>query len=329
MTNNSILHKKMLLLTSILTVSLTVLSACGSSSADTAAVAGRTEVKMSDEEFKELNHKFFVENQQETVLERHDSLTITYDNDYPLEEGSASHYYITKDSVYQEAKNWIEYNKDRLTYQVSNFDDPENMFSECIINLMEDYEGNLWRYIPKDESQWFDYEHDHFESAYKEDGKLFILSKYDKGMSKAYCETWIGDKYDGEIYTSESVYDEQNYDLLKVIMRKEKGGKSEIIETITFEYDKPEPAACSVLRVMFEQNAKLMVNVTCTVDPDTDHEMSKTATVPANTMVGYLTDDMDTIQAFLDRACTNPVTERWDRMSDYTFYLKHVGLEGN
>ena len=44
--------------------------------------SGITELDLTVEEFRELNHKIFLANQQETMFERHSTLTVRFTNDF-------------------------------------------------------------------------------------------------------------------------------------------------------------------------------------------------------------------------------------------------------
>ena len=286
--------------------------------------SGRTELNLTDEEFRELIHKIFLVNQQETMFERHSSQSVVYINDFPASAEAAYAYYITPDSVYQESQDWIYYDKDRVEYQVDGISEPETASKVCLIDFQEDWESNLWRYVPTDESMWMNYEHDHLIDAYTEDGRLHILTRYDEEMSREYCENTVGVQYEGEIYTTDTICDENNYDLLAFVVRKELNGSSEVVNTILFEYDGEIPSSLLLLRMMFEQRDEEPVTVTIIVDPDTDREASKTITIPPHIGAAYVCDDMETIQVFTDRECTVPYVEPWDRMTDLTMYLKHT-----
>ena len=287
----------------------------------------RVEIPMTLEEFKDLNHLLFVENQQEKMFERHTSQSVTYYNDFPLSVDKAYVYYVTPDSVYSEAADWEDYGKDRLCYQILGTSDPENSYMHYIADLTEDWKSNMWRYVPTDESKWMDYERDQFIGAYKEDGKIHLLTRYNEDLSREYAEETVGVKYEGETYITESIFDAKNYDYLEMIVTKELNDNSEVVCRIVFEYDTPEPAACRTLRCAFETAAANMVNVTFVVDPGTKNEISKKFMVPANTNVSYNIDDLENVEVFTDRKCETPVTEKWDKMSDITMYFKHVDTD--
>ncbi len=300
----------------------------GETAASTAGTApsasGRIDLNLTEEEFRELDHKVFLANKQETMFERHSSQSIVYINSFPSSENSAYAYYITPDSVYQEFTNFILYDKDGFEYQVFGIDDPSTAEKWCILDFREDWKSSLWRYVQDDEKLWMDYDHDHFVSAFTEEGKLHFLTRFDEELSRDYCENTIGAQYEGEIYTSETMYDENNYDLLAVVIRKELNGITEVVNTILFEYDAEESSSKLLFRMMFEHFDEDPVTVTITIDPDTEHEASKTVKLPPHVGAAYFCDDIETVEAFDDRECTIPRNTLWDRVSDLTMYLKHT-----
>ncbi len=221
----------------------------------------------------------------------------------------------------------MEYAKDRLFYQMGGTTDPKNSEMMYIVDLRKDWKSYLWRYTPTDENMWMDYDRDQFIGAYKENGKIYLFSRYNEDLSREYAENTIGVDYNGESYVSETVFDEKTYDLLEMFVIKETGDTSEIVNRIVFEYDLPEPVTCSALRSAFEAPTENMLNATFVVDPGTKNEISKTFKIRVDSNIGYNLDDIENVEAYSDSKCEKPVTERWDRMSDISRYFKHVEEE--
>ena len=118
--------------------------------------------------------------------------------------------------------------------------------------------------------------------------------------------------------------DAETYELLVDYVFRKKDGKQEQIAIHTMEYDIPEPAACSIMRVAFERKSENMMTVTFVADPDTEQEIEVSAEIPVNNECFFKIDDSDNIAIYTDRECTIPDTEHWDRMSDRTYYIKHT-----
>lgn len=285
---------------------------------------GRVDLDMTDEEFRDFYHRLFLVNQQEAMFERHSSQTITIVNDFPLAEEAAYFYYVTPDSIYQEADTWIEYEKDRLVYQLYDMNDPDKSTMIYLFDLRPDSDIQRWRYIPTDESRWMNYEHDHMFSVYIEDGLIHVLSRYDEDLSREFAEEFIGVEYKGESYITEIIFDEKTLDYIQAIVTKELNGSSEIVDMVFIDYDLPEPAACKAVRAAFGRKDANMAKATFVVDQGTKNEIKTSGMVPYNSNVSFYIDDVDNIKVFSDSKCTEPVTGLWDKMSDLTRYIVHV-----
>ena len=163
-----------------------------------------------------------------------------------------------------------------------------------------------------------------FIGAYKEDCKIHIFTRYNKELSKEFAENALGVEYKGESYITEAVFDEKTYDYLEFIITKELNGVSELIGRNVYEYDLPEPAACTALRCAFESKTENMVNVTFVLEPGTKNEIRKTFKVSVDTDVTYSIEDPENYEAFSDSKCEKPFTGQWDKMSDLSVYFKRI-----
>ena len=77
-------------------------------------------------------------------------------------------------------------------------------------------------------------------------------------------------------------------------------------------YDVEEPRKVRNMRVAAERYCENMIDATVTVDPGTDHELSKSLTMPVESMLNYYCDNMDKAICF-DNAEATELTH-WDGM---------------
>ncbi len=273
------------------------------------------------DEMKEINHKIYIANRKEELLKNHKSISYSFKNQKT--DDVARYYFITADYQYMEGDDWAEISKDRMIYELRGRLNTADATMTYIYNLMADPKADLYQYVPATEDKWQDYDHDKLIDCYVADGKIHLFSERDEISSERYASTNVGEEYKGQTYLQEAVVDADTYEFLVDYTFKKYDGKQELIATYTMEYDIPEPAACSIMRVAFEKKAEKMMTVTFVADPDTEQEIKVSAEVPANNECSFITDDQENIAIFTDRECTKPLVEHWDRMSDMTYYIKH------
>lgn len=273
------------------------------------------------DEMKEINHKIYIANRKEELLKNHKSISYSFKNQKT--DDVAHYYFITADYQYMEGDDWAEISKDRMIYELRGRLKTDDAAMTYKFNLLADQEAELYQYVSATEDGWQDYDHDKFTDCYIQDGKIHLFSEMDEVSSERYASTNVGEEYKGQTYSQEAVVDADTYEFLVDYTFRKKDGKQELVATTTMEYDIPEPAACSIMRVAFEKKSENMMTVTFVADPDTDKEINVSANIPANNECAFITDDQENIAIFTDRECTKPLVEHWNRMSDMTYYIKH------
>lgn len=278
----------------------------------------------SMKEMKEINHKIYVANTREELLKKHKSISYSFDVDYPKTDDAVNYYYITADYQYLEGDDLAEISKDRMVYELSGRMNADDAAMTYTFDLSADPEADLYQYVYATEDGWMDYDHDTLTDCYTQDGRIHLISEMDEVASENYAANNIGEDYKGQIYSQETIVDAETYELLVDYVFRKKDGKQEQIAIHTMEYDIPEPAACSIMRVAFERKAENMMTVTFVADPDTEQEIEVSAEIPANNQCEFMIDDPENIAIYTDRECTKQATGHWDRMSDMTYYIKHT-----
>ena len=277
----------------------------------------------SIDEMKEINHKIYIANRKEELLKNHNSIVYSFDNENSRAYDLAHYYFITADYQYVEGDDWAEISKDRMIYSINGRLNTDDVAMTYKFNLLSDPQSELYQYVSATEDGWQDYDHDTLTDCYTQDGKIHLFTEMDEVASEKYASANVKEEYKGQTYCQEAVVDAETYEFLVDYTFSKKDGKKELVATTTMEYDIPEPAACSIMRVAFEKKAENMMTVTFVADPDTEQEIKVSAEVPSNSECAFITDDQENIAIFTDRECTKPLTEHWNRMSDMTYYIKH------
>ena len=315
--------KKSIIVLLLLTLTVCSFASCGNVQNGEMTNDIPEHVTPSVEEMKEINHKVYVANTREELLKKHTSITYFFDNGNSRDYDLARLYYITADYQYAEGNNWAEIQKDRMIYELSGRLNPADAAMTYKFNLLADPKAELYQYVTATEEDWQDDDHDTLIDCYTQDGRIHLFTEMDEAGSERYAGI-IGEAYKGQTYCQESIVDAETYELLLEYSFRKENGKQELVATHNMEYDTATPAACSVMMAAFEKYAENMMTVTFVADPGTEREIRASAKIPVNSECSFMIDDQENIALFTDRACTKLVSEHWDRMSDMTYYVKHV-----
>lgn len=282
----------------------------------------------SPEELTDLNHRFFTANQIDGILSKHTSAEYVFNNGYPNSKDKADHFYLTQYGMYAEGSSSAQYCFDRTVLMLSTIRTNDNEYYDMqyIMDFSKNYTSHPNCYVPDLESEWFDPEHEVITEGYEQDGKIYLFIECDEESSRFYIENTVGKLYTGQTIKTELVADAQTLEMTSHHTVSVIDGEPEEIQTITAEYDTPEPSASRVLKMAFSRAAYRFMNVSYIYEPDTPGEMRLSLDVPQNVSVGFIADNRSDFTVYTDRECTQPLTE-WDGMSDITAYIRANGTE--
>lgn len=283
---------------------------------------------LTQEEIEDFNHRFYTNNLTDAVLARHTSVDYTYDNDYPNSKDKAYFYHVTADGMYAEGDDCAQYGFDRIVLLLDmvpgeEYDYPEMQY---IMDFSRNYSSHPNCYLPDYEDEWFDAEHETLTDGYKQDGKIYLFTECDEEGSRKYIENTVGEEYKGQIIRCDLEFEEDSLDLICQRTISVVDGVPETIQTISAEYDTPEPKNSHFLKMAFSRAAYQFMTVTYIYEPDTPHEMTLSLEVPKNVSVGFIADNRTDFTVYTDRECTQPLTD-WDGMTDITAYIKTDSTE--
>ncbi|MBP0972498.1 MAG: hypothetical protein J5851_01170 [Oscillospiraceae bacterium] len=272
-----------------------------------------------DDGYLELQHKIHEANWKDAMFSKHSSLTITMDRTYQHINDLADYVYLAPDHSYMHASQYEQYSKDREVYQWVGID-TANPYPIYVADLTENYNGHVYWYVPEQEADFFDTEHETFTDIYEKDGVLWQYSVMDETGSKNYLADKVGDEYGGEIIHCFVRLDAKTYEILEAREYAEKDGKTYLLGIDKIDYDQPEPERISSFLKNFN-NGMVTANVTFVANPGKANEISKTMAVPQNSLFSWFSQDIPEGDLYFDAACTQPVDQEWDGRSDITYYI--------
>ncbi len=274
----------------------------------------------------EFNHKIFVENQLDAILARHSSVTFRFHDPLNPDPAHFDYYYLTADASYSECKISANYCEGYLEYMARLQPDDSGQPSATatvIAHLDEDYERyNTYQVPLEDEDLWFrrDVE-DVTGMRTSQDGFTVITTTANEEGSRQFFEEYLyGRAYEGQTVRTEIVAYADSGEIVTFTQMLDKDGVTEQVFTMDVAYDEPEPRACAVLRACLNEDSLGSADVRFTVDPGTEKTRTLSFTVPYGHAVAY-TAERQVLGVYTDEACTQPVTRRWDRMSDLELYF--------
>ena len=265
------------------------------------------------EEAKAFYHQVYEANRLETLFSRHES--VAYSFIHPMDTTPTGYVWETEDSIYQEwGTEDSKYERDRIVYQM--ICDKETGALELCggIDCNLDYDP-FYTYVRPTEEKFYDAEHDHVTEIDEQDGLLYSASLFDETLSRDYIENTLKLEYEGQTIRTEVFVDPETYEVVKDVTTMLNGEEETVVYQVFVEYDAPEPLACHTLRSAFERDCEEKMTVTFVVDPGSDHEFARSATVPANMDFAYMYGETPLVY-FDDPDCEK--VSSWDRMSDMT-----------
>ncbi len=283
-------------------------------------------VDIPENEWDGYMDKVFAANQREAVFANHKSLVLSLDLNIDAGEFKADYNWFAKDCTYYRAPAYEELSMPDVRYELVGI---RSEYQPVVTYYLDMIEGGyqFW-YTPKEKSDWYDPEHETIREMYIQDGKLYLNSVYDEAGSENYFNVILPQvEYTGGIVRYTSVLDANTFESTEAAIYYEKDGNTEQIIKENYEYDVDPPRTVDVLVGVFERYSPNTVTVTATAHPGTDKEITKSITVPANSMVSFYTPDMTAPEYFKDYDCTQPYTEEWDMMSDLTVYIRDGGAQ--
>ena len=283
-------------------------------------------VDIPESEWNGYMDKIFAANQREAVFANHRSLVLSLDLNIDAGEYKADYNWFTKDYTYYRAPAYEELSLPEVRYELVGIGTEYAPVATYYLDMIEG--GYQFWYTPTEKSKWYDPEHETIGEMYIQDEKLYYNSVYDDAGSENYFNVLLPQaEYTGGIVRYTSVLDANTFEPIGASIYYEKDGNTEQIITEHYEYDSELPRTVDVLAGVFERYNPNVVTVTATAHPGTDKEITKSVTVPANSMVSFYTPDMTAPEYFKDYECTQPLTEEWDMMSDLTVYIRDAGTQ--
>lgn len=268
---------------------------------------------LDDQAIAELNHTIYKANQLEEIFSRHQSVTFSFNH---------SHEHDLNEVVWETAErsfrswenNSMEYETTDVCYRLEYTDETDSADLYCVCVYGDPY---FYCFVGEPEENFYNAEHENMTDCYEKDGLLFLNSEYDETLSRKAIEN-EGLEYKGETVGSRLIVDAKTYDIAgycQYVM--EDGNEREILST-NVAYDEPEPLASLALQAAFEHSSSNMMNVTYVFDKGTDHEITRTLTVPANSDCRIPVLDVPCVYFYDSDYST---LYAWDRMSDHTIYF--------
>lgn len=273
-----------------------------------------------EEEQMEKAHKVFEANTKASIFSNHTSMTLALDDKFTHPNDAGDYFYMTPDSSYMHSSYYEQYSKDREVLQWCGTD-TKYPFPVYLAELSENYDGQMYWYVPSEENDFFDTEHEHYTDMFVKDGRLWEYSRMDETGSKKYLDMMMGGSYEGEIVNCVSLSDAETYELIEVRYYVEKDGKSYLMSIHKMEYDQPESEAVGALLSHFEIGDAKTATVTYTANPGKDNEISKSLTVPQFSTTSFFSLDIPDPDVFLDPECTKSSNGVWDGTSDKEYYI--------
>ena len=273
-----------------------------------------------DDGFRELQHKIHEANSKDSIFKNHTSLSLTLDDKYKHIYDMADYVYLAPDYSYGHASYYQQYSKDREIFQYVGTDS-FSPYPVYVADLSEDYTGHVYWYVPQEESDFFDPEHETFTDIYEKDGVLWLYSFMDETGSRNYFEAMIDGEYDGETVHCLEIVNAENYEIIEARQYAEKDGRNYLLGIHRMQYDLPEPEEVSTFLKKFDSGDKKTSTVTYVANPGKANEISKSMTVPQYSVVSFYSQDMPEADVFSDKKCTKSASHGWDGASDSTFYV--------
>lgn len=281
-------------------------------------------VDIPESEWSGYMDKMYAANQREAVFANHRSLVLSLDLNIDAGEYKADYNWFTKDCTYYRAPAYEELSMPEVRYEIVGIGSEYQPEATYYLDMIEG--GYQFWYTPKEKSEWYNPEHETISEMYIQDGKLYCNSVYDEAGSENYFNVLLPQvEYTGGIVIYTSVHDANTFESIEATIYYEKDGNTEQIIKEHYEYDVEPPRTVYVLTGAFDRYTPNTVTVTATAHPGTDKEITKSITVPLNSMVSFYTPDMTAPEYFKDYECTQPYTEEWDMMSDLTIYIRDAG----
>ncbi len=286
--------------------------------------SGRQDIPLDSDEHKQLEKEVFEANQLDELIKNHTSVVIEYtelpDNDY----GWLDYNYMTKDVCYYESADSAEYAYDRCYYRLS--DDKSGNAPKLIygVDLRSDYDLlSLYGHqmVPDSETEWFRSDLEEHLECYIEDGLIHMKDRNNEESSKEWFENNVPkETYNDEIVYSEVIADADTKEILDFNTYLESpDGNMRLVLSQKASYDVEEPRKVRNLRVAAERYCENMIEATVTVDPGTDHELSKSMTMPVGSVINYVCDNQED-PAIFDNAEATELTH-WDGMKSKSVYI--------
>lgn len=297
----------------IMTMCALSLSACESSNTMVPEVTKGPE----EAEINDLNQKLYEANQLDDIYRHHESVSYTFT--YPEDHARDGYVWENADSAYQEwGTGSAEYNRDRVLYEMDYDDETGTMITRCGFNCDPEY-NPFFCIFEMSREKFLDAEqHDHFTEISHENGVIRTLSRFDETVSREWIEDTWGLEYNGQYVKTETVINEDDYEIISNSIIMVEDGKDVFSFVTTVEYDVPEPAASRNLRATYERGSENMMNINFAADPGTDHEITRKVTVPINSDVTIKAGDVPFV-FFNDPDCET--LNHWDRISDNSYYI--------
>lgn len=247
-------------------------------------------------------------NTAEHLLEQYQSVHI--DIYYPQEEIQNATLYVDESLAYSDDAEYAELLSQLGCYYYSNdeycgyilLDTEEEATLSYYQNLGLDVEGTLEEEIL---------------SIEQEDDLLVVTTRPAEESASEILED-----------CEEGCYVQQKYwmDPDTLAMQKCEGalmhtdGSSDLIYRYAYQYDAPIPENAQAMLQRLQDTDQLRT-VTVTVDPDTDQEITRTATVLKGEKVYFYSEDLDAYHFYTDRECTQPFESDGDVESDKQLFL--------
>ncbi|MBR2085848.1 MAG: hypothetical protein IJ906_01700 [Oscillospiraceae bacterium] len=274
----------------------------------------------SDDGFKDLSHKIHEANGEDAIFQNHTSLSLRMDARYQHVNAMSDYVYLTPGCSYGHASYYEQYSKDRECFQWIGTD-TSTPYLAYVADLTQNYRGHVYWYVPEEESDFYDPEHETITDVFEKDGMIWEYSVMDETGSKDYMAVLMGGEYNGEILHCVEIVNAETYEIIEGRVYAEKDGKTYLLGIDRMEYDLPEPAYISDFLKMFEIGDSKTATVTYVANPGKDNEISKSITVPQYSAVSCFSWDIPDPALYLDAECTQPVEKEWDGKSDITYYV--------
>ena len=272
-----------------------------------------TKLSLDEQAIAELNHTIYEANQLDAIFSRHASMTISFNHPYKPDFDEVI--WETEKRCFRSwGETGAQYEKDNTIYRI---DWDKEMVSASLYCMYDYDDPYFYCFVSEPEENFYNPEHDHMSDCFEENGLLYLTSEYDETLARKAMEN-EGLEYAGQTVMSQLIVDAETYDIVAYCQYVEEDGEETVIYASDIAYDEPEPLACRVLRAAFEHESRNMMNVTYAIDKGTDHEITRTLTVPVNTDCGFKVNNVPYVY-FYDPDYTTLFS--WDRMSDHTLYV--------